>query len=204
MCMYVVRRHIWCHRNFVPSAPPHRYSPKTNPTPYEQSPAARPPSAYCPTILPVYFSSLACPEQAGKVPVHPLPTRTRAGPFEIRDVELMEPDVTLFAACSIESGGFLEGPTLIIERARLRSLVERTAFDRRHGEPRGSVETRTVEAARERPAHPPPQHGRYIGIELRARRGARRSGGDTRPLRMVCFFQAPCTKYAILSMRAVG
>lgn len=65
------------------------------------------------------------------------------------NIELMEPDITLFAARGIEAGSFLEGSALIIERARLGSLVERTAFDRRHGESEGSVETREVGAAGE-------------------------------------------------------
>lgn len=63
----------------------------------------------------------------------------------------MEPNVTLFAARGIEAGSFLERPTLIIQRARLGSLVKRATFSRRHGEPGGSesAEGREVQAVGE-------------------------------------------------------
>lgn len=70
-------------------------------------------------------------------------------PGLLGDIELMKPDITLFAGCAIKGGSFLEGSTLIIERARLGGLVQGAALDRRHDEPEGSVETREVRAAGE-------------------------------------------------------
>lgn len=67
----------------------------------------------------------------------------------------MEPDVTLFTTSSIRADGFLdsEGPILIIERARVRSAVEKTAFSHRHAGFGRSAEALEVEAAAERERH---------------------------------------------------